>query len=74
METHKHTGTLLGVAYRFNLGLVASNFEAVCEVIMIKQNVNREMREETKISASPCVHLKPHNWPVMVTVCSPAEA
>jgi hypothetical protein len=43
-------------------------------VSIIEQNVNREMREEKTIFACASVHLKPHNSPVMVTVCSPAEA
>jgi hypothetical protein len=62
------------VAYRFDFGLVASIVEAVWEKRMKKQNVNKEMREEKQLFACACVHLKPHNWPVMVTVCSPAEA
>jgi hypothetical protein len=64
----------LWVAYRFDFGLVASIVEAVWEVSIIEQNVNREMRDEKRIFACACVHLKPHSWPVMVTVCSPAEA
>jgi hypothetical protein len=64
----------LWVAYRFDFGLVASIVEAVGEVSIIEQNVNREMLEEKRILACACVHLKPHSWPVMVTVCSPAEA
>jgi hypothetical protein len=65
----------LWVAYRFDFGIVASTVEAVWKVSIVEQNVNREMREEKRISAcAACVHLKPHSWPVMVTVCSPAEA
>jgi hypothetical protein len=64
----------LWVAYRFDFGLVARKVEAVWIVSILEQNVDREMREEKRIFACACVHLKPHSWPVMVTVCSPAEA